>query len=207
MTVGNSGPAITAGDDPRITRVGRFLRDTKIDELPQLWNLVRGDISLVGPRPESPEYVDFGNQLWQRVLGVRPGITGPVTLSLRDQQTLLAGVPRDRDAYYRKVLLPYKLRGNIEYLQRRTWKSDVQLVLQTCRAVVLANDKQASLLPELQEHEMVLGLLKGSAVTCVRNLSQEEAKKRLWQSLDAESPVPDEPDHEREKVYAGARLT
>ena len=70
----------------RITPVGRFLRRCKLDELPQLWNVVRGDMSLVGPRPEVPRYVDVEDPLWKRILQVRPGITDPVTLKLRDEE-------------------------------------------------------------------------------------------------------------------------
>jgi len=136
MSVNNSGLRITAADDPRITRVGRLLRRTKIDELPQLTNLVCGDIALVGPRPEVPDYVDLSDPLWRSVLAARPGITDPVTLRLRNEEDLLHSVEGDRDVFYRETLLPYKLRGNLRYLENRNWKTDVVVILRTLLAVV-----------------------------------------------------------------------
>jgi lipopolysaccharide/colanic/teichoic acid biosynthesis glycosyltransferase len=132
-----SGPAVTAGDDPRITRIGALLRRTKLDELPELWNVVRGDMSLVGPRPEAPRYVDAGEKRWERVLSVRPGITDPTTLTLIDEESLLASVEGDREQYYREHLVPKKLDGYIAYLERRSWRSDLAVLLRTVRSVVL----------------------------------------------------------------------
>lgn len=132
-----AGPAVTAGDDPRITRIGRFLRKTKLDELPELWNVVRGDMSLVGPRPEAPRYVDAEEPRWQRVLEARPGITDPTTLNLIDEESLLAAVEGDRETYYREHLVPKKLDGYIAYLERRTWRSDFAILLRTVRSIVL----------------------------------------------------------------------
>jgi lipopolysaccharide/colanic/teichoic acid biosynthesis glycosyltransferase len=125
------GPAVTAGDDARITRVGRLLRRTKLDELPQLWNVLKGDMALVGPRPEVPRYVDPSDPLWRRVLEARPGLTDPVSLALRDEEEILAGVPSDRERFYRERLLPWKLEGYASYLARRTWKSDLGILLAT----------------------------------------------------------------------------
>ena len=88
------GPQVTARGDRRITPVGRALRMTKLDELPQLWNVVRGDMALVGPRPEVPRYVRMEDPLWKEVLRVRPGITDPVTLKLRDEESVLARAGR-----------------------------------------------------------------------------------------------------------------
>jgi len=130
------GLAVTARDDPRITAVGRVLRRTKIDELPELWNVLRGDLSLVGPRPEVPDFVDRGSADWREILRVRPGITDPVTLRLRDEESLMAGVPGDRDRYYREVLQPRKLSGYREYLSRRSWKSDARVLFETGLAVL-----------------------------------------------------------------------
>jgi lipopolysaccharide/colanic/teichoic acid biosynthesis glycosyltransferase len=130
-----SGPAVTAGDDPRITRIGALLRRTKLDELPELWNVVRGDMSLVGPRPEAPRYVDPSERRWERVLAVRPGITDPTTLSLIDEETLLASVQGDREQYYREHLVPKKLDGYIAYLERRSWRSDLAVLLRTVRSL------------------------------------------------------------------------
>lgn len=131
-----AGLAVTARDDPRITAVGRLLRRTKLDELPELWNVLRGDLSLVGPRPEVPDFVDRGSAAWKEILRVRPGITDPVTLRLRDEESLMAGVPGDRDRYYREVLQPRKLSGYREYLSRRSWKSDARVLFETGLAVL-----------------------------------------------------------------------
>lgn len=133
------GPRVTAGGDPRVTPLGWWLRRTKLDELPELWNVLVGDMSLVGPRPEVPEYVDADDPLWRRVLAVRPGLTSPVTLRLRDEEALLAEVgDDDRERFYAQVLVPYKLRGHAEYLERRTAWSDLAVLGRTLAAIVRA---------------------------------------------------------------------
>lgn len=137
MRPGGRGPAFTAGDDPRVTPVGRFLRRTKLDELPELWNVAKGDMSLVGPRPEVPEYVDENDPRWRRVLSVRPGLTHPVTLRLANEEKLLAEVKdEDRERFYREVLVPYKLRGYLEYLDASTSWSDLAVAGRTALAAV-----------------------------------------------------------------------
>ncbi len=125
------GLELTAAGDERITRVGRFLRRWKVDELPQLWNVLVGHMSFVGPRPEVPAFVDPENELWRRVLSVRPGITDPVSLRLRDEEALLAACGGDREIYYRSVLQPFKLRGYDAYLRRRSAWSDLRVILET----------------------------------------------------------------------------
>jgi lipopolysaccharide/colanic/teichoic acid biosynthesis glycosyltransferase len=125
------GPEITAAGDPRVTAVGRLLRRTKLDELPQLWNVLRGDMSLVGPRPETARYVDLQDPRWTRVLSVRPGLSDPASIRYRDEEKLLASVSGDRDRYYREVLLPAKLEISQAYLSRRTWRSDVAVLVRT----------------------------------------------------------------------------
>ncbi len=130
-----SGSGVTARDDPRITGVGRLLRRTKIDELPELWNVLRGDLALVGPRPEVPEFVNLESSAWREVLSVRPGLTDPMTLRLRDEESLMAGVHGDRLQYYRDILQPEKLRGYSEYLRSRTWRSDLAILAETAVAV------------------------------------------------------------------------
>jgi lipopolysaccharide/colanic/teichoic acid biosynthesis glycosyltransferase len=133
MVVNHGGPSITRSGETRITRVGRFLRRWKLDELPQLVNVLRGEMSLVGPRPEVPEYVDPGDPLWQRVLRARPGITDPASVEFRNEEELLAGV-EDLDGYYRKVLLPRKLELSAAYLERRNFSSDVAMLFRTVAA-------------------------------------------------------------------------
>jgi lipopolysaccharide/colanic/teichoic acid biosynthesis glycosyltransferase len=125
----NSGLRITATGDPRMTGVGRFLRRYKLDELPQLWNVLRGDMSFLGPRPEVPEYVDLESPAWQSVLSVRPGITDVATLLYRNEEELLAR-SADPDAFYRHHVLPAKLALNVDYIGMRSpWHSAKVLFL------------------------------------------------------------------------------
>ncbi len=130
------GPQVTARGDARITPVGRMLRRTKLDELPQLWNVVRGDMALVGPRPEVPRYVRTDDPLWKEVLRVRPGITDPVTLQLRDEESILASAEGDPERFYREELLPAKLREYVAYSRRRNWRTDVGVLCGTVLTVL-----------------------------------------------------------------------
>jgi lipopolysaccharide/colanic/teichoic acid biosynthesis glycosyltransferase len=132
MHAGIQGPPITARYDPRVTRVGGWLRALKIDELPQLLNVLNGTMSLIGPRPEVPEYVQFDEDLWRTVLAWTPGITDLASLAYRDEEAILAGAP-DRDAYYRAVVLPEKLRLNVRYQEARCLTSDLKLLWMTAR--------------------------------------------------------------------------
>ena len=136
MRMDASGPAVTGRVDARVTPVGRWLRRTKLDELPQLWNVVKGDMSLVGPRPEVPRYADLGNPLWRRVLEARPGITDPLTLRLRHEESLMPAVEAERERFYLETLQPIKLRGYLDYLSHRTWWSDVAVIVATVVAIV-----------------------------------------------------------------------
>lgn len=132
-----SGDLVTGRDDPRITTVGRWLRRTKLDELPQLWNVARGQMSLVGPRPEVPRYVACYTREQRRVLEVRPGITDPATLAFRDEEGLLATVAaEEREAYYLREVLPRKLELNLEYLQQRNTWTDLSVLLRTLAALL-----------------------------------------------------------------------
>jgi lipopolysaccharide/colanic/teichoic acid biosynthesis glycosyltransferase len=136
MQPGLGGPQVTAGDDLRVTWIGKLLRRTKLDELPELWNVVKGDMSLVGPRPEVPRYVDLENPRWRMVLSVRPGITDPMTLRLRNEEALLAEVKGELEHFYTERLQPFKLQGYLEYLQARSWRSDVKVLWATALAVL-----------------------------------------------------------------------
>lgn len=136
MRASSSGPSVTARGDARVTPVGRWLRRTKLDELPELWNVLRGDMSFVGPRPEVPEYVNLDNPLWADVLQVRPGLTDPMTLTLRDEEALLEVVEGDRDRFYRDTLQPQKLAGYRAYLDRRTWRTDLGVICDTILALL-----------------------------------------------------------------------
>jgi lipopolysaccharide/colanic/teichoic acid biosynthesis glycosyltransferase len=136
MRPAGTGPLVTARDDNRVTRVGQFLRKTKLDELPELWNILKGDMSFVGPRPEVPRYVDLKNPMWRRVLEAKPGLTDPVTLRLRNEEELLAEVPGDRERYYLDTLQPFKISGYLEYLQVRNWWSDARVLWNTAVVVL-----------------------------------------------------------------------
>ncbi len=129
----SAGPAVTAGDDPRITPVGRWLRRTKVDELPQLLNVLRGDMSLVGPRPEDARYVETYSDADREVLSARPGVTGPASVAFRHEEQLLADAD-DLDAAY-ALIMADKLAIDIAYLRRRTVRSDLGILWQTARAV------------------------------------------------------------------------
>jgi lipopolysaccharide/colanic/teichoic acid biosynthesis glycosyltransferase len=129
------GPQVTSGDDLRITPVGRLLRKTKLDELPGFWNVVRGDISLVGPRPEVARYVDVEDPAWKEVLAVRPGLTDPAVLAFRHEEDLLASVDGDREVAYIQRVLPEKLRISRAYLATRTWRSDLRVLFRTLLAL------------------------------------------------------------------------
>jgi len=136
MRVGSSGPSITVGGDSRVTRAGKVLRKFKLDELPQLWNVVRGDMSLVGPRPEVPEYVDGSDPVWQAVLQVRPGITDPASIAFRNEEELLAKAS-DPFRFYKENLLPAKLSLNLAYLEKRSLWLDIRVLLETARCAVI----------------------------------------------------------------------
>jgi lipopolysaccharide/colanic/teichoic acid biosynthesis glycosyltransferase len=137
MCVNNSDVAVTCGADPRITRVGKVLRNLKIDELPQLWNVLRGDMSFVGPRPEVPQYTRIFHDDYVQVLTVRPGITSVASLKYRNEAEILGRVDDPMD-YYVRVILPDKLRLEKEYIKRRSFCYDLSLILATLRACVPA---------------------------------------------------------------------
>jgi lipopolysaccharide/colanic/teichoic acid biosynthesis glycosyltransferase len=131
MVVGaDSGPAITGKADPRTTHVGRLIRPTRIDELPQLFNVLNGDMSLVGPRPEAPEFVEAYTAEQRQVLALRPGITGPTQLAWMGESDLFPpGV--DPAQYYVRTMLPEKLQSDLRYLRSRTLIGDVGYLIQT----------------------------------------------------------------------------
>jgi lipopolysaccharide/colanic/teichoic acid biosynthesis glycosyltransferase len=117
-----------------VTRVGKLLRKTKLDEFPQLWNVLVGDMSLVGPRPEVRKWVEAYPDRWAKVLAVRPGITDPASIEFRNEEELLAAAPNP-ETYYRKVILPRKLDLYEEYVETRSFWGDVGILLKTVWAV------------------------------------------------------------------------
>jgi lipopolysaccharide/colanic/teichoic acid biosynthesis glycosyltransferase len=124
------GPAVTKDGDPRITRVGRFLRKSKLDELPQLFNVLVGEMSLVGPRPEVPKYVDLYKAEQREILKLKPGITELATLKFRQEEELL-GRAEDVESFYVEQCIPRKIELNLKYARRASLWSDTWLILQT----------------------------------------------------------------------------
>lgn len=124
------GPAFTSGGDPRITPFGRFLRKNKLDELPQLINVVAGDMALVGPRPEVPDYVRYYTEDQRRVLTVRPGVTDPASIVYRDEEGVLTRFD-DREKAYVEKIIPAKLKLNLAYIDKATFATDLGLILKT----------------------------------------------------------------------------
>lgn len=137
MRVGSDkkGLITVGGHDPRITRSGYYIRKYKLDEFPQLINVFKGDMSLVGPRPEVREYVDMYTEEQMHVLDVRPGITDLASIRYRNENELLERV-NDPDKYYVEVIMPDKLRINLEYVARHSFTFDIRLIFQTFRAIV-----------------------------------------------------------------------
>jgi len=125
------GAQITVGSDPRITRIGRFLRKTKLDELPQLLNVLGGSMSFVGPRPEVPKYVALYSPEQRRVLSVRPGITDLASLKYRHESELLAQAGNDWERVYIEQVMPDKLRLNLEYIEKQSLWLDIKLIFKT----------------------------------------------------------------------------
>lgn len=135
MFMDAGGPPLTVGDDPRITRAGRLLRRTRLDELPQLLDVLQGTMSLVGPRPEVPRYMDAAPPaLKARVLAVRPGLTDPVAVAHLDESALLAKAA-DPEQVYREVLLPAKLAAAADYADRATLATDLVVLWRTAAAL------------------------------------------------------------------------
>ena len=124
------GGQITAGADPRITSSGRWLRKSKIDELPQLFNVFLGDMSLVGPRPEVPKYVEMFHDEYAAVLTVRPGLTDPASVKYRDEAELLAAAADPEQEYVQRIL-PDKIALSHAYIERATLAGDLAILFRT----------------------------------------------------------------------------
>ena len=131
------GGSLTTYRDQRITPIGRFLRWTKLDELPNLINVIKGEMSLIGPRPEAPDYVKYYTQTQKRVLHVKPGMTGPSQLANRDEETKLKGQP-DAEHYYITELMPKKLALDLHYIATQSIAADVGWLLKTFWVVIFA---------------------------------------------------------------------
>ena len=138
MRAGAPGLPITGRGDARITPIGRWLRGSKVDEFPQLLNVLAGQMSLVGPRPELPQYVALYTQEQRRVLEVRPGLTDDASVQFRDEERILGQVdPEGRERHYVAQILPRKLELNLGYIARAGFFCDLGILLRTARAVAL----------------------------------------------------------------------
>lgn len=124
------GPSVTSGDDPRITRVGRFIRKTKIDELPQLLNVLKGDMSLVGPRPEVAKFVNEKKEEYKKVLSVKPGITDNAAIIYRDEESIMEQY-KDKERAYLDIVLPKKIKLYNQYIDNISFIGDIKLIIKT----------------------------------------------------------------------------
>lgn len=130
MSEGNDGTTVTVAGDLRITKLGAFLRRTKLDELPELWDVFVGKMSMVGPRPDVPGYADKLQGEDREILFLRPGITGPATLKYRDEETLLSQVENPHQ-YHDEVIYPDKVRLNRYYLHHYSFFLDLKIIFAT----------------------------------------------------------------------------
>lgn len=131
LTDPQQSTTVTTAADSRITSLGAFFRKTKVDELPQLFNILMGHMSFVGPRPDVPGFTDQLTAEDRVILAVRPGITGPATLAFRDEEVLLAR-QQDPEVYNRDVIYPEKVRLNREYIENYSFLRDIMLIFRTC---------------------------------------------------------------------------
>lgn len=132
----NDGGGLTIGNDNRITRVGRLLRKFKVDEFPQLIDVLKGDMSLVGPRPEIPEFmVLYSDEDRQKILSVKPGITDKASIELIDENEILAQYENPRQAYI-DVIMPLKAKYYIEYVNNQNLKGDIEIILRTLAKII-----------------------------------------------------------------------
>ena len=130
MSVGHNGTSVSVAGEARITPLGAFLRKYKLDELPELWNVLKGDMSFVGPRPDVPGYADKLEGEDRGILLLKPGITGPATLKYRNEEELLAQQPNPQK-YNDEVIFPDKVRINLEYLRNNSLAGDIAIILKT----------------------------------------------------------------------------
>ena len=128
------GPSVTSGDDPRITKVGKIIRRTKIDELPQLFNVLKGDMSLVGPRPEVMKFASQKKEEYKKVLSVRPGITDNAAIAFRDEEKMLEQY-EDKESAYIEHILPQKIELYYKYIDSISFANDIKLILQTLKVI------------------------------------------------------------------------
>ncbi len=150
------GTSVTVNNDPRKTRAGSILRKTKLDELPQLWNVLKGDMRLIGPRPDVPEIVGNYTPEMRHMLDVKPGITGNATLHLHDEEGLLA-LANDPDRAYEEIFVPVKAKLNLEHSQRKSFWFDISILAKTIWRITLGKIWPA------EEHS-VISEIKGQII-------------------------------------------
>lgn len=143
MIVGASqlGPGVTHARDARITRVGRYLRQLKVDEMPQLFNVLKGEMSIVGPRPEDPRYVAHYTPEQQRVLSVRPGMASPAFIKYRHEEQILAAAGDELEHVYVNRILPDKLRLDLAYVERQSFLGDLAILVQAASSLFKTTDR------------------------------------------------------------------
>ncbi|MDR4498084.1 MAG: sugar transferase [Candidatus Scalindua sp.] len=147
------GTSVTTGKDPRITGIGRILRKTKLDELPQLWNVLKGDMSFIGPRPDVPEIVNNYNDSMRRILEIRPGITSNMALYLRNEEDLLS-LATDPDKAYIEIFVPAKVRLAMEHVERKSFFFDLGILFKTLWALTggrICPIKEHSIISEIKK--------------------------------------------------------
>ena len=128
------GPSVTSGDDPRITKVGKIIRKTKIDELPQLLNVIKGDMSLVGPRPEVMKFVKKKKEDYKVILSIKPGITDNAAIEFRDEETIMEQYI-DKEKAYIDIILPKKIKLYNYYISNISFLNDIKLILKTLKVI------------------------------------------------------------------------
>lgn len=129
------GPLVTAGDDRRVTKIGKFLRKTKLDELPQLLNVLKGDMSIVGPRPEVEKYVKEYEDDYKHILRVKPGITDYATVEYRNEEEILKAFVNPEEGYIREIL-PKKIKLYRKYIAEMGFKTDLKIIINTIIKVI-----------------------------------------------------------------------
>jgi lipopolysaccharide/colanic/teichoic acid biosynthesis glycosyltransferase len=158
MNLGGDGPAYTLGADPRITRPGRWLRRFKVDELPQLWNVLRGDMSMVGPRPVIPELAFEFDRDYELLLAVRPGLTDPASLKYCCETEILQAAP-DAYGYFKTVVTPDKIRISQAYLEHANLWTDLVIAIQTVLALAVPHLREKFSGPIPQPKPKAAGVL------------------------------------------------
>jgi lipopolysaccharide/colanic/teichoic acid biosynthesis glycosyltransferase len=193
MRVSAHGLGYTLGEDPRVTRLGRWLRWLKVDELPQLWNVLRGDMSMVGPRPVVPELALGYWRTYKQLLKVRPGLTDPATLKYCHEEQFLLSVP-DPQHYYKTILVPDKLRISAAYLERSNFWSDLGVLGSTAFALIPDHWIPRSL------GASIFGRAKSTDLSCQES-AQDLGRNPKTKLVLTASEMPIRPDIEGQFTY------